>query len=120
MLKSKGLDSDLWAIYHDDFNNIGVTIHKVDTELDTGDFSYSKSLKLDKNMQIFQLRFYTTLLAYELVKKTLLDFINGDIKFSKQKKIGRYYSFMPIQLKKGPIINLKIMLPQKIKIFIDL
>ena len=97
----RGLDSDLWAIYHDDFNNIGVTIHKVDTELDTGDISYSKSLKLDKNMQIFQLRFYTTLLAYELVKKTLLDFINGDIKFSKQKKIGRYYSFMPIQLKKG-------------------
>jgi methionyl-tRNA formyltransferase len=97
----RGLDSDLWSIYHDDFKSIGVTIHKIEPQLDTGDISYLQSIKLQNDMKIFQLRFYTTILAYELVKQTFLDFINNKNKFSKQKKIGRYYSAMPIQLKDG-------------------
>tara|TARA_Y100001970_G_scaffold251081_1_gene323485 strand:- start:2075 stop:2791 length:717 start_codon:yes stop_codon:yes gene_type:complete len=97
----RGLDSDLWAIYHEDFKNIGVTIHKVDPELDTGDISYCKPLKLNSDMTIFQLRFYTTLLAYDLVKRTIVDFCSGNSQFIKQQKNGRYYSSMPVQLKKG-------------------
>ena len=53
----RGLDSDLWAIYHEDFKNLGVTIHKVDQELDTGEISYSEVLQVAKNMKIFHLRF---------------------------------------------------------------
>ena len=54
----------------------------------------------EKNMKIFHLRFYTTVLAYKLVKKTILDFLDGNANFFRQEKIGRYYSAMPIQLKK--------------------
>tara|TARA_B100000287_G_C20623748_1_gene776945 strand:- start:974 stop:1687 length:714 start_codon:yes stop_codon:yes gene_type:complete len=96
----RGLDSDLWAIYHEDYKNLGVTIHQVDQELDTGKISYCETLKIDNTMKIFHLRFYTTILAYNLMKKTILDFMNGNAKFFNQEKIGRYYSAMPIQLKK--------------------
>ena len=44
--KYRGLDSDLWAIYHDDYENIGVTIHMVDEGLDTGDIIYQETLTL--------------------------------------------------------------------------
>tara|TARA_Y100000992_G_scaffold185392_1_gene125348 strand:+ start:13133 stop:13846 length:714 start_codon:yes stop_codon:yes gene_type:complete len=97
----RGLDSDLWSIYHNDFENIGVTIHKVDPDLDTGDISYSQSIALTNDMKIFQLRYHTTLLAYDLVKQTISDFNNKKPKFRKQNKIGRYYSSMPIELKIG-------------------
>ena len=39
----RGLDSDLWAIYHRDYKNIGVTIHMVDSELDTGEILYQEN-----------------------------------------------------------------------------
>ena len=44
--KYRGLDSDLWAIYHKDYNNLGVTIHRVDNDLDTGELVKQKPLTL--------------------------------------------------------------------------
>ena len=36
--KYRGLDSDLWAIYKNDFDNIGTTLHLVEPDLDTGTY----------------------------------------------------------------------------------
>ena len=38
----RGLDSHLWCVYHNDFNNLITTLHKVDKKFDTGDILYSK------------------------------------------------------------------------------
>ena len=60
--KYRGLDSDLWAIYHKDLDNIGVTIHKVDENLDTGKRNRSKKIKnYKKKIKIYQLKFYNKL-----------------------------------------------------------
>jgi len=101
----RGLDSDLWAIYHDDYSNIGVTIHKVEPSLDTGDIVYQDRLPLELHMKIYHLRYYTTLLATKLVISALRDYCSGALQQSPQKKKGRYYSFMPIELKK--VVNKK-------------
>ena len=97
--KYRGLDSDLWAIYHQDYKSIGVTIHLVEEKLDTGAIIYQKEMKLIKNMKIFQIRYYTTLIATDLVKKTIADYSSGALQPVPQEKIGRYYSFMPLDLK---------------------
>lgn len=96
----RGVDSGLWAIYHDDYNNIGVTIHKVDKELDTGEIIFQERLQLKKDMQIYQLRYYTTVISTELVIKALYQYIShGSFISYPQHKKGRYYSFMPLSLK---------------------
>jgi len=95
----RGLDSDLWAIYHSDFNNLGVTIHMVDPTLDTGHIVYQETLALQKNMKIFQIRYYTTLIATRLVIKAIFDYLKNEMALKPQEKKGRYYSFMPLELK---------------------
>jgi methionyl-tRNA formyltransferase len=96
----RGLDSDLWAIYHSDYDNLGVTIHMVDPTLDVGDIVYQQRLVLKRDIKIFQLRYYTTLIATELVTQALRDYLNCEMRRKPQEKMGRYYSFMPLVLKK--------------------
>ncbi len=94
----RGLDSHLWGIYHNDFNFV-VTLHKLKLKLDTGDVVYKKVIKI-KKIQIWQIRYFTTLACIDLVSKLIKNFRNN-IKYPliKQIKIGRYYSSMPSNLK---------------------
>jgi len=103
--KYRGLDSDLWAIYHSDYDNLGVTIHMVDPTLDIGDIVYQQKLILKRDMKMYQIRYYTTLIATELVTQALRDYLNYEMVLKPQEKIGRYYSFMPLALKK--LVNKK-------------
>jgi len=96
----RGLDSELWASYSKDYDNIGVTIHRVERGLDTGDIASQGKIKLAKNMKLYQLRYYGTLLATEMVAEAIRDYIKGNLQFYTQEKPGKYYSFMPLDLKK--------------------
>ena len=109
--KYRGLDSDLWAILKKDFKNIGVCLHLIDKNLDTGAIIQQKKIKIKKNMKIFHMKYLTTLLAtqmtIDLLKKSSKNF-----KFlKKQKKLGSYYSFMPYNEKN----NAKIIFDQYVK-----
>ena len=96
----RGLDTNLWAIYHNDYENVGVTIHLVDTELDTGDVIAFRKVKLKENIKIHQLRFFEMTLAFELIQTALNDYLTNNLCAKKQDKKGRYYSFMPADLKR--------------------
>ena len=96
----RGLDSDLWAIYHSDFENLGVTIHMVESTLDTGEIILQKQMAIFQNMKIYEIRYYTTLLATEMVIEAIYNYLAGHLVSHKQEKKGRYYSFMPLVLKK--------------------
>ena len=95
----RGLDSDLWAIYHKDFKNIGCTIHFVDSRLDTGNVVDQNTIVLTGDMKIYQIRYYTTVLATDMVISSIKKYLAGELTSNKQTKEGRYYSFMPIDLK---------------------
>ncbi len=96
----RGLDCDLWPIYHSDYQNMGVTVHQVDEKLDTGNIIYIKRMKLKKGMKTHEIRYYTTIIATDLVIRALKNLEKSKIKFRNQRKKGRYYSFMPLSLKK--------------------
>ena len=104
----RGLDSHYWAIYHNDFNSIKVCMHKIDKKLDTGEIVFIKKISIKENPEIYKLRFVCTKIYINFTKK-LIKIINKKkmIKSIKQKKTGRYYSFMPTAL--------KILLEKKIK-----
>ncbi len=97
--KYRGLESDLWAIYHKDYANIGVTVHFVEKELDTGDIVGQKRIPINNNMKIWQLRYHWTLIATELVTNAIEMYVAGKMSAYSQQSKGRYYSFMPSELK---------------------
>lgn len=96
----RGLDSHYWSIYHDNFN-LYSCLHKLNSKLDDGDIVFLKKIKLRKKMKIYQLRLQNTSNCVNITMK-LLNLIhkNKKVSFIKQKKIGRYYSFMPKEIKK--------------------
>lgn len=95
----RGIDSNLWAIYFDDFANIGVTVHLVKEALDTGDIVYQERLKVTGEMKVYQLRYFTTVMATEMILRALRDIQASMLPAHKQNGDGAYFSFMPFFLK---------------------
>ena len=89
----------LWAWYHNDFKNMGVTLHKLDYSLDTGSIFKSQNFEILKKTKIWHLRYLESDLAVKLLKRALNLFALKKLKLKKQKYYGRYYSFMPSVIK---------------------
>ena len=96
----RGLDSNLWAWYHRDYRNIGVSLHKLETSLDTGDLFKVERIKITDRTKVWKLRYQESALAVKLIGKTLNDIATQKVILRNQKGIGRYYSFMPFEIKK--------------------
>lgn len=103
----RGLDSDLWALYDKQFNKIDVTVHYIDENLDTGDVLMKKNLCLSKVNNIFELRYYTTILGTEMILDILNKFTSKNKKVDgfKQKKFGKYFSAMSLEQKNKSLDN---------------
>ena len=86
MEKYRGLDSEFWSSYFEDFNFIGTTIHLVNEQLDMGKIIYQKKLILKKNMKCYQLRCFTTLIAAKKINQIIQKFLSKKIVFKKNNK----------------------------------
>ena len=96
----RGVDSHLWAIYHDDYGGLIVTLHTVNEVLDDGDIILQKAIALNPETEMHMLRKLTTESCVEMtisamdMYKRFKNFIARP-----QNRLGRYYSFMPAELK---------------------
>ena len=93
----RGLDTHLWAIYHDDFRDLVTTIHHVDADLDTGDIVLQSELRFEPNTQLHQMRTINTKVCINLSLVSLSTF--QSIGCLPSRRQVRYYSFMPAVLK---------------------
>ena len=98
----RGLDSHLWAIYHNDFENIVTTLHHVDSNLDTGDVVLQTGLTLPSQSQLYELRSINTGACVQITS-IALEILKGKGKLPRrsQTQRGRYYSMMPSVLKQA-------------------
>ena len=94
----RGLDSDLWAIKNEEFDKINVTIHYVDEDLDTGDILMEGNQPLKEVEEIYHLRYHTTILATDMMLRTLNLFKEkGEkVKGTKQENLGDYFTAMSL------------------------
>ena len=95
----RGLDTPLWAVYHEDFDGLVSTLHRVSPELDSGDIVGQRALTLTRGMKLSELRRINTEACVALTGDALDDFGRGALKSTPQTRKGRYYSFMPSELK---------------------
>jgi methionyl-tRNA formyltransferase len=96
----RGLDSHLWAIYHNDFKNLITTLHYVEPTLDTGKIVFEKKLNITKDITIEKLRILNTDACISMSAMAISTLSkNYNLPSRVQSKTGRYYSFMPATLK---------------------
>ena len=102
----RGLDSHLWAIYHQDFKGLVVTLHQLNPVLDDGHIILKEQLAPQKNAALHELRMLTTEACVRLTLAGLNQLeMHEQFLMQPQKKIGRYYSFMPTDLKEICVKN---------------
>ena len=96
----RGLDTQLWAIYHKDFDGLVTTLHRLNARLDDGDIVSMERLPLYRDMPLHALRKVNTEVCVNLVERALETLqSNNRVNTRPQAKPGRYYSFMPSVLK---------------------
>ncbi len=96
----RGVDTHLWAIYHNDFRALIASIHRVNSELDDGEIILKQPVHVFKGMRLHALRAENTKTCVSL-SLAALDMYKryGHFISHNQRTIGRYYSFMPSPLK---------------------
>lgn len=98
-LEYRGLDSHFWSIYHNDFKNIKVALHFLNSKIDDGEIVMMKKINLKNIKHLYELRYYNIKLCksmvLELIKKYKLTKL---IPRKIQSKKGRYYSSFPDEL----------------------
>ena len=98
--KYRGLDSLLWSIYHEDFDSLKVTLHRVVEELDAGDIIQQSNILIKKNMHLYELRAENVINCVKLLYSAISFYKKfGHFISYKQTTLGRYYSAMPTDLK---------------------
>jgi len=96
----RGLDSHLWAIYHNDFQQLVTTLHYVNETLDDGEIVFSSKLPIAPRCQLYQLRAINTKICVQLTCLALHSLQTSSWLPSRlQVRKGRYYSSMPSDLK---------------------
>lgn len=96
----RGLDTHLWAIYHKEFSGLATTLHRLDAGLDTGDIVLQGALPLEPDMPLHALRAVNTEVCVRLATAAMDMIIrHGDVVSRPQRRKGRYYSTMPLELK---------------------
>ncbi|WP_019198173.1 formyltransferase family protein [Afipia birgiae] len=96
----RGLDTHLWAIYHGDFDGLVTTLHTLNPMIDDGDICLQEDVHLSAGMPLYALRRANTETCIRLTLAALAAFRDqGAVPSRKQRRKGRYYSFMPSPLK---------------------
>ena len=73
-----------WALYHNDFDQLGVTIHVCTNNLDAGDIVGQRSYRIQKEDKIYMLRYKTTVIAIEILKEILSRYHKHTVEYHKQ------------------------------------
>jgi len=87
--KYRGGGHPFWAFYHGDFNHIGTTVHVCTGQLDGGDIVGQALYSLSPDDRIYTLRYHTTLIALDILKKVIPRLVDRSIEYFKQPSEGK-------------------------------
>ena len=90
--KYRGLYSECWAMYNNDYKNVGTTIHKLDEGIDTGEI-IGRSYLTERFETPEDCHDKNTKMGSELLCQVLVDFVKDRMKSFPQNEVeARYYS----------------------------
>lgn len=91
----RGVHGAYWALVKDDKENCGVTIHKVDKGIDTGEIIKQATIEISEqdNFTTYPLHQYGV--AIDLMKETLADYRNNGLKTFKKENVNSNMYYHP-------------------------
>jgi methionyl-tRNA formyltransferase len=112
--KYRGVDVIRWAVYNRD--NVGVTVHFIDSGVDTGRIIMQKVIPLELNDTITSLIRKAEVIGAELVTEVILKLKKGEnLQLLDQlKESGKQYYLMPANLRKEADRRLKQTLDESV------
>ncbi len=90
--KYRGMLPNFWQLYHDE-KQVGMTIHRIDTGIDTGDKILQHFTPIEPHDTLHDLIVKTKKEGARQMIKVINDFKNGNVKYSKIEGKGSYFSF---------------------------
>jgi hypothetical protein len=96
----RGLDTNLWAALGGHPEDMAVTLHRVDTDYDTGPTYMQRKLGRIPGLNLLTLRFHTTLIVTDMTVELLHKIAVGSTATLPQSGVSRYYGPMPWWLRR--------------------
>lgn len=75
----RGVHGGYWALVHDDAENCGVTVHLVDTGVDTGGVLYQQRIQVERSDGFNTYPVHQLAAAIPLMKQALRDVVDGSL-----------------------------------------
>lgn len=89
--KYRNVHGAYWALVNNDAENCGVTVHLVDSGIDTGNIIYQKKITVSSNDNFATYPFLQLAEGIILLKKTLRDIFTNSIQFQKNDLESRLW-----------------------------
>ncbi|MBR3909085.1 MAG: formyl transferase [Clostridia bacterium] len=90
--KYRGVHGAYWALYNNDIDNMGVTIHLVDEGIDTGNILYQDRIKITSDDNFTTYPIIQTSVGVKSEVKAINDIINGSLKTMTNDLTSHLYS----------------------------
>lgn len=113
----RGVDSCFWAIHDEKPEGIGVTIHKINKGIDTGNILLQSRPKLDHSDNIDTIFFKNCQAGFDLMKKNINCIIKNTISEKPLKNRGKLY--MIKDMNNEAIVKVKNKTKSVIKKYLD-
>ena len=88
----RGVHGAYWALANNDIDNCGVTVHLVDTGIDTGGILYQENIKITKQDNFTTYTYLQIAEGIKLMKKALNDIIKNNISIVKKQSDSKLWS----------------------------
>jgi hypothetical protein len=96
----RGLDTNLWAAYQGRIQDMFVTLHEMDVELDTGKVLMERQIPISKEMNLRSIRYFTTLICVDMYLNLFSKLLESGLEQPPARDSeSNYYGPMPWLLK---------------------
>ena len=87
----RGVDSTKWAVYNNELDKIGATLHYIDDSIDAGSVIAQKKIQLTLEDSLETAFFKTCVAGFDVLSENILDIINNKVNKIKLQKKGKLY-----------------------------
>jgi folate-dependent phosphoribosylglycinamide formyltransferase PurN len=93
--KYRGVHGGYWSLINKDKENCGVTVHLVDSGIDTGAVLYQTNIQVNKSDNFSTYPYIQTGEGIQLIKKAINDFMNGNLQSQPSQTTESFLWYHP-------------------------
>lgn len=113
----RGVDSNFWALYENNIEAIGVTVHKINKGIDTGGVLNQKRINLSVDDSIESIFLKSCEAGIELIEKNINKIVGEELQHIKPQKKGKL--FVMKNMNNAALLKVKKTMSQNIRNYLE-